>query len=1169
MVRCALRTAQRADPVPFRHIDAELSDLNMLSPQDRPSGSRQPVVAQRADSGEVSAANLGEMVERIRDFDWSQTDLGPIDSWCAALRTLLSMCLDAAFPTAIYWGPQLRLIYNDQWATLLGDKHPHALGQPAQEVWSHMWDEAGARLHQVLESGKGVLLNDQPFLVQRDGALLEKHWSYSLTPVRGEDGEVAGIFTHAREMTALLRARQERESMLSRMREMFQQAPGAIAVLSGPEHMFEIANAAFERLVGRTDVIGTRVQDKLPELVSQGLIEILDTVYRTGEPYIGRAFPVRLQRHAPEEAETLVLDFVYQPLRDIDGQVRGIFMQASDVTDRVRMEVALRASEERLSHALTGGSIGACDWDIRNDRMTADERFARLYGIDPLTASKGMPLASVMARVHPDQRAGLERALADAMESGETFEREFRLLHEDGSIRWVIARGRCTVAADGTPMRFSGVSFDITDRKNVEEALRHAKENREFVLTLAERHRGTANPQELMRATAQALGERLHADRVGFFQLIDNDEIEYGPSWSNGKLPLLSGRLPTSSLGAGLNDIVRSGETIAFADCRSDARVSSDLFLQIGTIAGIGVPLVRNGEWEAGLYVHQTRARRWKIEEIALVEEVAESAWDWSEHARAAQALAESEERFRAITNSIDQMIWSTRPDGYHDFYNDRWYEYTGVQYGSTDGAGWNDMFHPDDQERAWKVWSESLATGKPYHIEYRLRHHSGHYRWVLGRAQPVRDPEGRIVRWFGTCTDIQEIIDAREVLARSREDLEREVYERTDKLMKAEEQLRQAQKMEAIGQLTGGIAHDFNNMLAVVQGGLRLLQRRLARGETDVGKYIDGAIEGANRAAVLTQRLLAFARQQPLTPVAVDANRMVAGMQDLIARALGESIQIDIALADDAWLVRADPNQLENVILNLAVNARDAMPKGGRLRLQTINTQLEASQAKEYSIPPGEYVLFCVTDTGIGMTKEVMTKAFDPFFTTKGVGKGTGLGLSQAFGFVRQSGGHVKIDSQVGVGTTLSVYLPRYYGAPEMLSRTAAKPPLAGRVEEVVLVVEDEVRVRSFSVETLKELGYTAIAAESPADALRIIESGQRIDLLFTDVVMPDMTGPQLAQAATARVPGLKVLFTTGYSRAALMNEGASGPIDFLPKPFDIEQLATKVRAALDAPLS
>jgi CheY-like chemotaxis protein len=373
---------------------------------------------------------------------------------------------------------------------------------------------------------------------------------------------------------------------------------------------------------------------------------------------------------------------------------------------------------------------------------------------------------------------------------------------------------------------------------------------------------------------------------------------------------------------------------------------------------------------------------------------------------------------------------------------------------------------------------------------------------------------------------------------------------------------------MEAVGQLTGGIAHDFNNMLAVIMGGLNLLNRRLQRGETDVSKYIDGAMEGANRAAALTQRLLAFARQQPLAPEPIDANRMVASMTDLLTRALGEDVRVETVLSAGLWKAKADPNQLENAILNLAVNARDAMPNGGRLTIETANAHVDEHYADEFAIAQGQYVLISVTDTGTGMTPDVIAKAFEPFFTTKAVGRGTGLGLSQVFGFVRQSGGHVKIYSEVGLGTTLKVYLPRYYGtADAAMPHIVSDRTPSGDRHEVVLVVEDEPRVRTFSVDALNDLGYTALGAANAAEALQVIDSGREIALLFTDIVMPDMTGRQLADAAMLKRPQLKVLFTTGYSRNAVVHNGVIDPgTNYLAKPFGIQQLAQKIRSILDA---
>lgn len=336
-----------------------------------------------------------------------------------------------------------------------------------------------------------------------------------------------------------------------------------------------------------------------------------------------------------------------------------------------------------------------------------------------------------------------------------------------------------------------------------------------------------------------------------------------------------------------------------------------------------------------------------------------------------------------------------------------------------------------------------------------------------------------------------------------------------------AESQVRQLQKMEALGKLTGGMAHDFNNMLAVIMASLNLLQRRMARGEGNTDELITAASDSARRAAALTERLLAFSRQQPLAPSVLDANRLVSSMSDILARTLGDEIMVETVLGAGLWKTKADPHQLESAILNLAVNARDAMPGGGKLTVETANAHIDDAYARENEIQAGQYVLVAVTDTGTGMNEATLARVFDPFFTTKPTGQGTGLGLSQVFGFVRQSSGHIKIYSETGVGTTAKVYLPRSNESEAAAPRrTTAEAPPEGSPDIVILVVEDDDRVRKLSVEALAELGYTVIEASSGAKALAIIDAGQQINLLFTDVVMPQMTGKELADAALKKLP-------------------------------------------------
>lgn len=408
-----------------------------------------------------------------------------------------------------------------------------------------------------------------------------------------------------------------------------------------------------------------------------------------------------------------------------------------------------------------------------------------------------------------------------------------------------------------------------------------------------------------------------------------------------------------------------------------------------------------------------------------------------------------------------------------------------------------------------------------------------------------------------------REVVTGQEELMRKNIELGNEIQTRE----KAESQLRQMQKMEAVGQLTGGIAHDFNNMLAVIISAMNLAQRKLKRGENDIEKFIEAATDAAGRAANLTSRLLAFSRQQPLAPQVVDTNRLVTGMSDLLHRALGEGIRIETVLAGGLWKTHADPSQIENAILNLAVNARDAMGEEGKLTIETANSHLDDSYAATHAeVISGQYVMIAVSDTGEGMSADVMAKAFEPFFTTKPVNKGTGLGLSQVFGFVKQSGGHVKIYSEPGEGTTIRIYLPRFFGAEEPAAPAGLGKSTA-KVTETILVVEDDVRVRAATTEAMRELGYTVIHVGSGQEALQKLAETPGIALLFTDIVMPVMNGRKLAEEAVARQPGLKVVFTTGFTRNAVVHNGVlDHDVHFLAKPFTIEQLEAKLRDVLDA---
>jgi PAS domain S-box-containing protein len=550
---------------------------------------------------------------------------------------------------------------------------------------------------------------------------------------------------------------------------------------------------------------------------------------------------------------------------------------------------------------------------------------------------------------------------------------------------------------------------------------------------------------------------------------------------------------------------------------------------------------------------------RWVSQSRVLVTAILR---DVNERRAAQEILRASEAQFRTLAQAMPNHVWTARPDGQLDWFNDRVYEYSGVKPGTVDGEGWTSLVHPDDLSRAAELWRAAVTAGAPYEAQFRIRSVNGTYRWHISRAFPIRGAREATIRWVGSNTDIEDQKVAANALADVNATLEQRVSERTSQLMQAEEALRQSQKMEAIGQLTGGIAHDFNNLLHGILGTLNIIQRRIAEGRIgDLDRFLNGALDSANRAATLTHRLLAFSRRQPVDPRPVDLNGLIGAVEELLRRSIGENINLSIAAGEDLWLVRCDGNQLENALLNLAINARDAMPSGGTLMIDTTNKALDAKEARQRDVSAGEYVRLRVMDTGVGMPPSVKERAFDPFYTTKPIGKGTGLGLSMIYGFVRQSDGSVTIDSELGKGTTVEICLPRYRG--DVLDAPVEESSGDQRAEanEVVLVVEDEPLVRLLIVETLNDLGYKALETADSAAALRILQSSQRIDLLVSDIGLPGLNGRQLADAARVKRPNLKVLFVTGYAENAAGSSFLESGMEMIAKPFAMDVLASKIR--------
>ena len=529
--------------------------------------------------------------------------------------------------------------------------------------------------------------------------------------------------------------------------------------------------------------------------------------------------------------------------------------------------------------------------------------------------------------------------------------------------------------------------------------------------------------------------------------------------------------------------------------------------------------------------------------------------------------LIETRERFRVMAQSMQNQVWTAGPDGGLDWLNDQALGYIGLDESKLLGMGWGQALHPDDLPSAAMRWAESIKSGTLYETEFRIRRYDGTYRWFIVRAVPVYCASGNVERWIGTNTDIEDRKLAEAAVAQMNQTLEDRVAERNRELEVVNAALRQSQKMEAIGNLAGGIAHDFNNLLQTISGSLQLAMRRLDP-SSDVLPRVALAMKAVERGATLSSQLLSFGRRQPLAPKVINLGRLLRDAGNIVRSAIGEAVEVETIVAGGLWNTCVDPTNVESAVLNMAINGRDAMEGHGKLTIEVGNAYLDEAYARRHpDVVPGQYVMLAVTDTGSGMTPDVIERVFDPFFTTKPEGRGTGLGMSMVYGFVKQSGGHIKIYSEIGSGTSVKIYLPRSVDAEEL-------PPnlpydyLAGG-SETILLVEDDDDVRITAANLLADLGYTVLQARDADRALAVVESGVRIDMLFTDVVMPGkITSREMADRARQLIPQLPVLFTSGYTRNSIVHGGRLDPgVQLLSKPYTQEQLALKIREVLGKP--
>ena len=801
-------------------------------------------------------------------------------------------------------------------------------------------------------------------------------------------------------------------------------------------------------------------------------------------------------------------------------------------------EATARADAERVKLALAAGAIiGTWFWDLPSDRFTVDEAFARSFGLDPALGREGLSLEQVIATVHPDDRQGLIAAINEAIGRGGAYAHQYRVRRTDGGYYWIEANGRVDLAPDGTGLRFPGVLLDVEKRRA--DAM---------LANLAERLRTLYTPQAMALAAAESVGVALGLSRAAYGDIdVAGRHIVIEQDWlAEGQLSI-AGRHDFDAYGSYVQAL-RRGEDVTIDDVTTDPRTmaQAESFRPIAVGALINLPLMERGRLKVVFCLNHSSPHAWSVDEIAFARRV-------MERTEVEIARRAAEDKLRALNASLERQVaertadrnalWRLSSDimlrctfdGVMTAVNPAWTKLLGWREDELLGAKLFDLIHPDDMAHTIQG-ARQLSEGTGHtRFDNRYRHRDGSYRWISWSAQPADNMINAVGR---DCTAEKEQAEA---------------------LAQAEDALRQSQKMEAVGQLTGGVAHDFNNLLTIIRSSVDLL-RRPNLSEERRARYMDAVSDTVDRAAKLTGQLLAFARRQALKPEVFDVGAKLRGVGDMLDTVTGARIRLITEVPDQPCFVRADLSQLETALVNMAVNARDAMDGEGTLTLRLDATaQIPVIRGHGGSRSP--FAAVSVTDSGAGIPPERLAQIFEPFFTTKEVGKGTGLGLSQVFGFAKQSGGNVDVASTVGRGTTFTLYLPQVnVGTPTEKpddARTALAPVGGG---QRVLVVEDNVEVGRFCTHILDDLGYVTAWAKSAEEALVLLRTaGARFDAVFSDVVMPGMGGVALAETLRERWPDLPVVLASGYSHV-LAREADHG-CDLLHKPYSAEQLARVLR--------
>jgi signal transduction histidine kinase len=1164
-------------------------------------------------------AGGGEVNALMRARDWASTPVGPPETWPQSLRAIVRVMLTSRFAMWMAWGPELTFFCNDAYLPTVGIKRDWVIGSRSDRVWAEIWPDIGPRIERVLSTGEATWDEALLLYLERSGFAEETYHTFSYSPLADDSGAIAGMLCVVAEVTERVIG----ERQLAVLRDLGVKLAGA-ATRAELMSALEACLAADPRDVpfalaylrdGSSDEATLTAAhgvawERAAQLHGMGSgngasVWPLDRVLRSGESLSVEAPPELIDglklnhwQSSPERA------FVV-PIKGAEGE-SPVGVLVVGLNPHRAFDVAYRGFIELLTGQLSAAVARADDYERERARAAALAEIDRAKTAffsnishefrTPLTLMIG-PLEDALVdsvALTPVQQERLDIAHRNAL-------RLLRLVNSLLDFSRIEA-GR--VRATFRPIDLSALTAEIASgfRSAIERAgLRFVVETPPLARPVyADREMWEKIVLNLLSNAFKFTWEGEIAISLseldGRAQLVVSDS---GVGIPEDELPRLFERFHRVE-GARGRSFEGSGIGLALVHelvKLHGGAVSVESGVGRGTTFTVSIPF-----GAAHLPADRVEAEESYAETPAGARSFVEEALRWLP-ANATGALLETETAIdlpqdaAPLAEAVGRCVLvaddnADLRDYIARLLTEKGYEVvtagdgdealtalkdlkpdlllTDVMMPGLDGFGLLRAIRESPELRELPVVMLSARAGEEAKVDG-LGAGADDY---LTKPFSARELLARVASGISMARVRREAADAvrasEAALRELNEDLESRVARAIAEREEIEDALRQAQKMEAVGQLTGGIAHDFNNLLTVITGNVDMARRALGSGENSRAlRALENAQKGAQRAAALTQRLLAFSRRQPLAPKVVNVDRLITGMSDLLHRALGEQVQLETVSTPGLWRVEVDPNQLESAILNLAVNSRDAMTEGGKLTIETANARLDDQySAAHVEVAPGHYVVVAVTDTGNGMSKETLARVFDPFFTTKGVGKGTGLGLSMVYGFVKQSGGHVKIYSELNEGTTVKIYLPRVMNASEADEKEEAAEVDRMRRDQRILVVEDDDDVRAYTVEILRELGYRVLEAHDAPSALSLLErQEQRIDLLFTDIVMPGLSGRELAETAHQGHPAIKVLFTTGYAHNAIVHGGRLDPgVEMIAKPFTYQGLAQKIADVLDA---